>query len=61
MRHYLGITLAKPKGARAMTDTERRRRRARARTALVVALWDLGLAGLSQLVLAVVVRRLGGG
>jgi hypothetical protein len=44
-----------------MSDAERRRRRARARRALVVALWGLGLAGLAQLVLAAVVRPLGGG
>jgi hypothetical protein len=44
-----------------MSDAERHRRRARARRALVVALWGLGLAGLAQLVLAVVVRPLGGG
>jgi hypothetical protein len=44
-----------------MTEAERRRWRIRARRALVVALWGLGLAGLSQLVLAVVVRPLGGG
>jgi hypothetical protein len=42
-----------------MPETERRRRRAR--TALMVALWGLGLAGLAQFVLAVVVRPLGGG